>query len=169
MALRDIEKKDLEAWIDSFTSSLQVKKKKKQGKLDQTIEKKDYKLEKSNLSDETDEINETRSCLIRLESLQEFMAYIDEINNNKPENKIDGIRIYFTRKKIYKDHLMIKKNGKEIPQMNIVIVPTCNYSFSATDSRASAEDFFKDKKIKSMSPGQDHTEHSGLCPPNCRK
>ncbi len=106
---------------------------------------------------------ETRSCLLSLAELRSLITYIDTQNIYR-KDKIDGVRVYFTRP------------GVPNNQMSIAIVPTHKYSdtFEFTDENgkvvpcAGAHDYKdQDGEIYVVMPGGLNSEHTGLCPPNC--
>jgi hypothetical protein len=104
--------------------------------------------------------HETTNCLISLEEIRFLITYIDHQNSLKGA-KIDGVRIYFTRR-------ITNYPSPGSLQNSIAIVPTINYSPEYTKpDKGGAANYYEKDTITCLCPGGDAHENTGLCPPNC--
>ena len=107
------------------------------------------------------EKNETRSCLISLDVLHDFLKHIESYNRGKAD-KVDAIRMYFIRCNDAQDFL--KLSDGDTSQITIAIVPAQAFKIARTH-KVEARDCL-DEPLTWIVPGYSN-ETSGLCPPNC--
>lgn len=106
---------------------------------------------------------ETRSGLLSLENLKDFVEYIDGINQkNPPDEKIDGIEIYLTRWSECNDRTKVNKISSKgnIDQLSFAIVPLVGTeNFFQINEKTGKEE------IMCLYPGKQDKSDSGHCPP----
>ncbi len=107
------------------------------------------------------EKNETRSCLISLQVLHDFLKQIDKYNRGKAV-KADAIRLYFIR--CNDAQYFLKLSDGDTSQITVAIVPAQAFKIVQTH-KVEAKDCL-DEPLTWIVPGYSN-ETSGLCPPNC--
>jgi hypothetical protein len=130
-ASQTIDQIKLKKWVKSYTASIKGEK------------------------------NETKSCLINLNVLYDFLKQIDKYNKGKT-TRIDAIRIYFARCNDGTNYL--KLSDGVTSQTTVAIVPAQGFKIHSTH-KVEAKDCF-DEPLTWIVPGYSN-ETSGLCPPNC--
>lgn len=101
--------------------------------------------------------NETRSCLLQLEELEQLLNRIKQHNAAGPE-KIQGVRLHFIRTEELpcpRPKEQVKKitvNGKQVPQMSVAVVPVTGFKVDEKQSWI-ARDFFANGATFGLVPG----------------
>jgi hypothetical protein len=109
---------------------------------------------------------ETRSGMLNLLELKDFMTYIDRKNQEIPPANIDGVGIYLTR---WSECDIVVKINKitskgNVDQLSFVVVPLVGTEIFVETNQKTGEE-----EIMCLFPGLQDKSGTGLCPPCVKK